>query len=150
MRCFAVNYADCVFRIETGHPCSGYYCLSYGNSDTQIEMTIEPDRYRIITIECIYLGEVLHEPRLKLPDRRSNPNLSSFYKAVCYDDFSRFKHPCAVNLIEDELCLIFSSTCEPAIYSVHDRVEYYYNKEFDLIYIKVVDLTPDELACLNR
>ena len=150
MRCFAVNYADCVFRIETGYECSGYFCLSYGNSDTLIEMTVEPSSARIIAIECIYLGEVLHEPRLKLPDHRSNPNLRSYNEAVCYDDFSRSTYPCVVNLIGDELSLIFSSTCEPMFYYVHDRVEYYYNKDFDLVYIKVVDLTAGELAYLNR
>ena len=150
MRCFAVNDADCVFRIETGYECSGYLCLSYGNSDTLIEMTTESSSARIIAIECIYLGEVLHEPRLKLPDCRSNPNLNSYYEAVCYDDRSHSRYPCVVNLIGDELTLIFSGTCEPSIYHVHDRVEYYYNKEFDLVYIKVVDLTADELAYLNR
>ena len=150
MRCFAVNDADCFFRIETGYECKGYFCLSYGDSDTLIEMTIEHSSARIITIECIYLGEVLHEPRLKLPDFRSNPNLISYNEAVCYDDFSRSQYPCMVNLIDDELNLIFSGTCEPKFYYVHDRVEYYYNKEFDLAYIKVGDLTADELAYLNR
>ena len=91
-------------------------------------MTTESSSARIIAIECIYLGEVLHEPRLKLPDCRSNPNLNSYYEAVCYDDRSHSRYPCVVNLIGDELTLIFSGTCEPAIYYVHDRVEYYYNR----------------------
>ena len=146
---FAVHDADCVFRIETVRKCGRYRCLPFGNSDTLIEMTLDRDHDWIIEIECFYLGGVFREPALKPPDRRSNPELREYHTAVCYEDPTKTRLPCMVNLTRDELALIFFSKCEPKFYVVHDRVEYYYSSEFDLLYIKVVDLTAEEFAFLN-
>ena len=147
---FTVKDQDCVFRIVTGREYGRSRCLPFGNPDTLIEMTLDRDTDKIIDIECIYLGGVFHEPALKLPDRRSNPEVRAYHTACCYEDTPRSRLPCMVNLTRDELTLIFSSDPEAKLCVADERVEYYYSDKFDLLYIKVVDLTAEEYAFLNR
>lgn len=146
---FTVKDPDFVFRIKRDIAYGRSRCLRFGNPHTLIEMTLDWDTDKIVEIECLYLGGVFHEPALKLPDRRSNPEIRAYHTACCYEDTPKSRLPCMVNLTRDELALIFSSNCEPKFCVADERVEYYYSGEFDLLYIKVVDLTDDEFARLN-
>ena len=155
---FSINDPEYVFRIQTNwndydrseyYRYTGYYCLSFGSPNTLIEMTLDNFTNKIMEIECLYLGEVFHEPAVKSPYFGSKPRLIGDVPE-CYEDKTGYRLPCVVNLTRNELTLIFASNLEPKLYFADERAEYYYSDELDLLYIKVVDLTAEEYAFLNR
>ena len=150
---FAVNSDDLVFRIETDEPAeASTSTTTLGDADTCIEITMCCFTATIASIECVYLGKVYSEPNLWLPDFRSNPDLERNYLPSCCNDCGYGERlPCLVNVVRNELDIVLNgSITDVYSYYKEDRVEYYYNAEGDLIYIKVLDLTDEEYEFLSR
>jgi hypothetical protein len=148
MSYFAVNEDDTIFRIQTDQvgkaPYSGFAVSGKG---TLVEFSTD-SWGRVTRIECIYMGEVLHEPTLAatLPDIRTDKRIS---RVACITCSFGEECGCVVNVIPRELNIIFSADLDDiGNYFKDGRVEYYYNNEFELQYIKVLDLTDEEYAFL--
>jgi len=147
---FAVNENDCVFRIERGQRgIVGYNGIGcFGNIDTLIE--IRESGGEIINIECIYLEATLHEPSLFLPDYRYDPELEETKFFYCPDYEYEKRHPCVVNVVQDRMEIIFGENLDDiSFYRVEGRVEYYCNDQFDVVLIRIADLTEEEYNILR-
>jgi len=150
---FSVDVDDLLFKIETNQPAGGSTSTTtLGDADTCIEIQICPFTTIISNIECVYLGEVFSEPNLRLPDIRSHPDLEKEYFPSCGNDCGFGERlPCLVNVVRSELDIVLKGSVNDVhSYYKEDRVEYYYNTDGDLLYIKVLDLTEREFMILNR
>ena len=150
---FAIDVDDLIFRIKTNEPVmSSTSTIALGDANTCIEITTSTFTSIISDIECIYLGKVYSEPNLLLPDIRSNPDLEDDYFPSCCNECEYGERlPCLVNIIRNELDIVLKGSVDDAYaYHKEGRVEYYYDKERALLYIKVVDLTEEEYEYLSR
>ena len=70
---------------------------------------------------------------------------------IYWVNFTPTRLPCLVNIIRNELDIVLQGSVDDAYaYCKEDRVEYYYDKEDNLLYIKVVDLTEAEYEYLSH
>ena len=148
---FAVREKDCVFRIGTGLCCpeSRAYTVRFGSDGTQIG--IRTCCGTVIDISCTALKPTLREPNLFLPDYRQDPGLEKTEEVNCFPSLFADRRGCVVNLTEDRLEILFSEAIEQVCrYQTDGRVEYYCDDEYDLVMIRVPDLTEEEYAALQK
>lgn len=147
---FAINEHDCIFRIETDNKCVDYYsCFHFGNSDTLVEVTEEDGS--ILDIECIYLDRICSAPAFPFPDIRSKPELNRTFYIWTPSGEEGIRMPCRLHLTRQEFDIAFSrQVSNVESYYKDGRVEYYYGRSLNLLYIKVVDLTEEEFNYLHR
>ena len=70
---------------------------------------------------------------------------------IYWVNFTPTRLPCLVNIIRNELDIVLQGSVDDAYsYCKEGRVEYYYDKEDNLLYIKVVDLTEAEYEYLSH
>ena len=148
---FKIDDEFCLFEIMPRYPASGNtYLITYGDRSTCIEFRISVDSSRIFDIQCIYLDSVLQEPSLRLPDIRSNPEIKKAPFSVCHEKDDSRRIPCLINLTRDEMDFIISADSSAVTYCyADDRVEYYYDDDFKLLYFKVLALTEEEYTFLK-
>lgn len=126
--------------------------VTYGDMGTCIELRRNASTCCILDIECIYMDNVHSEEIFRRPDIRACLEwleLREYDKAACfYNGDTKRRIPCIINVLRDEMALIFSPS-DAEFYHIDGRVEYYYDEKFQLAYIKVVDLTEKEYNFLK-
>ena len=86
------------------------------------------------------------------PDIRNRDDLEPFHGAFLYGSFQKDDyHGFLLNLQsrEKELDIVIEPQITTHYYYKEGRVEYYYSDDWELLYIKVVDLTDDEYTFLK-
>ena len=149
--CFEVHEKGCVFHIGTGLCCpeSSAYTVQFESDGTQIG--IRTYYSTVIDITCTSLEPTLQEPNLFLPDWRQDPELEETEEVNCFPSLFVEQRGCVVNLIEDRLEILFSEGIDRVCrYHTDGRVEYYCDDEYDLVMLRVPDLTEEEYAALLK
>lgn len=137
-----INDSDCVFSVLGTKSGDATRTVVFGDDANRLELNITLKDNFISSIDCIYLKDIMNE-KISLLDIRNTDTIGEFVEASSYykqKDVSGF----IVNFNRDELDIILSDSLTPTLYFADGRVEYYYDKNLDLIYIKIIDLSEDE------
>ena len=133
---------DILFSINTEYTGDTLGCIKFGDKNNLLELSRFNDSNRISSIECIYANDILNEYFI-LPDIRNTRNLKKAPFAVSYhkeNDNNGF----ILNFNKNELDIIFNKDLQVCYYYISDRIEYYYDDDFNLLFIKVNNLSEDE------
>lgn len=139
---------DYIFSILANNTGEDTRTIVFGDSNNRLELTIGLTSDLIQSIDCIYVENILNE-LMTLDDYRTNNDIREYKEVSSYyeqHEVSEF----IVNFNKDELDIILSKKLQPALYYADGRVEYYYDDNLDLIYVKVIKLTEDELEYFNN
>lgn len=138
---FIIN-GDYIFSVQGNNNGEATRSVVFGDEDNRLEMSISQDSDIITSIDCVYVKNILNES-IVLPDVRSDESIREYKEPSSYynqKDVSGF----VVNFNRDELDIILSESLKPMLFYIDDRIEYYYDENLDLIYIKVTNLTEEE------
>ena len=139
---FIIDHSDYVFRIICGDQTRPTNTLVFGDSDNWLEVNTFNDSHEISSIDCMYTNNIVNEEYLlydytKIPDIKNYYSVCSYYEEDTAEDFT-------INLHKDELDIMLNRFLDPSYYYVDGRIQYYYDDDLLLLYIKVVDLTEEE------
>ena len=165
---FVMNCDDQIFRIKTKHLDDGdvwneRLCLR--SEEGQLEISVNPYGY-IRYIDCYIDRRIDYEMFLDsdLPDCRTMDEDELTEHDIIGLDYEQHKdmrfNRCTftLNFTKNDfliwICSVRSMQEIPSSYVKDGRVEYYYDKNCNLMYIKVVDLTEQEsyylkMYCFN-
>lgn len=165
---FVMNCADQIFRIKTKHlddkdEWNEWLCLR--SEEGQLDISVNPDGY-IRYIDCSLEKTIDYEMILDSdpPDCRTmdEDDLPEYYGiGLPYEQLEDIRfNRCTftLNFTKNDFLIwiypIRSMQEIPSSYVKDGRVEYYYDKNCSLMYIKIVDLTEQEsyylkMYCFN-
>ncbi len=138
---FTVKDDDCVFRILCNTMDEPTDTTVFDDGEIHIEVTTYEGSCLIQSITCIYAESVeieryyLHD-YTEIEEIKKLPDISFLYNE---DDILLY-----LNLLETSLDIMLSECIEAAYYYADGRVEYYYDENMRLLYIKVKNLTAEE------
>lgn len=143
---FIVN-DDNVFRIDAGAPDGSTSTLVLGDNNSNLEITIDPFTSVISSIESVYAESIMNE-NLFLPSYKDNDLEKRYFPSFYCEDEEKLSF--VLNYNKDEFVIILSDNLEPASYFEDGRVEYYYNADDVLIFIRVNSLTNEEFEFFEK
>lgn len=137
---FTIKDDDCVFRIVCNTLDEPTETIVYDDGEIQVEITTYEGSCLVHSIECIYAESVEIEryylrDYTEIEDIKKFPDISINTDADFYICF---------NLFESYLDIIMNECIEATHYYADGRLEYYYDENMTLLYIKVKDLTEEE------
>lgn len=144
---FLINHDDYAFRIYCNHVAEMSNCLTLRGDGNYLNICHDMITGNIVYIEGTVIENILNE-NFNLPDFRDIKNLELTTGAFSFylkNEISSFM----LNLDNNELNIILKNNINPKHYFVDGRVEYYYDSKFNLIYVKVVNLTEEEKKYFN-
>ena len=136
---FIIN-DDCVFRIVCNTMDDPTQTTVYDDGEIRMEITTYEGSCLVKYIECIYADSVEIE-RFYLRDYTEIEGIRKFPDISYIDDEDRLVY---LNLEENRLDILMSECLEATHYYADGRVEYYYDENVRLLYIKVKNLTDEE------
>lgn len=140
---FIIKDADCVFRIicndKIDEPTE---TIVFGDDECRLEVTTFEGSNQIKSIECIYIDTIENE-RYYLRDYKEIDNIRKFPDiSINYNEED--DNILILNLFENYLDIILNECLDATHCYIDDRVEYYYDENMRLLYIKVKNLTNEE------
>lgn len=139
---FNITNFDILFSIDTEYSGESLGCIKFGDKNNLLELSRYNDSNRISSIECIYANDILNENFI-LPDIRNTQNLKKAPFAVSYNK-ENGNNSFILNFNKNELDIIFNKDLQVYYYYISDRIEYYYDDDFNLLFIKVNNLSEEE------
>lgn len=160
---FVMNCVDQIFRIKTKHLDDGdewNECLRLRSEEGQLEISVNTAGY-IRYIDCFLVRTIDYEMFLDsdIPDCRTmdeddlpeSDGIGLSYKQL--EDMRFHRCTFTLNFAKNDfliwICSGRSMQEIPSSYVKDGRIEYYYDENCNLMYIKVVDLTEQECYYLK-
>ena len=121
--------------------------VRYGDKNSILEIEVYDFLGRIKTIDCAYVDD-LTESVINFPENNNLKliNQSMFIESVKSTKYKPFK----INFNRNEMDIIISKNTNIQSYYKNSRIEYYYDENEYLCYIRVKDLTLDEYKFLKK
>lgn len=140
---FIIKDDNCVFRIicddKIDEPTK---TIVFGDDESRLEVTTFEGTNQIKSIECIYIDTIENE-RYYLRDYKEIDNIRKFPDiSINYNEED--DNTLILNLFENYLDIILNECLDATHCYIDGRVEYYYDENMSLLYIKVKDLTNEE------
>ena len=138
-----INNDDFVFKLVCKDKNKLTETIVFGDENNRLEVNVYNGSYQISSMECIYLDNIVVD-KYYLPDYTQINGIKEFHDISCYyeeDSFRDFE----LNLNNNnQLDILLNENLDPTHYYVDGRIEYYYDDNMLLLYVKIKDLTPEE------
>jgi hypothetical protein len=133
---------DKIFRIEGVIPKNPTSYIAIGDDNNNLEITFDSSTLKIASIESSYVDNILNE-NLYLPSYKEDKRISRCVAPTfSYDE--EFPPTYVLNYNREELDILINDNLEPSYYYLDGRVEYYYDDEFNLTFVRVNSLKEEE------
>ena len=133
---------DCVFRIVCNTMAGPTDTMVYNDGEIHLEFSRYEGSNLVKYIECIY-AECVEIEDYYLPDYTEIEDVRKV-PDISLNDEDREGFLVYLNLMENQLDILINEYLLATCYYADGRVEYYYDDDLRLLYIKVKNLTPEE------
>lgn len=138
---------DSIVRIINDNSEDRTTLLSFGDATNYLDIEFSSDYGTIQSLECIFQDNMTNLD-LHLPGPESLKETEYAYILLDDDDDEENMGTFQLNVGDHELDILFSSNTNVYQFSKNDCVEYYYDDEYKLLYIKILNLSDDDYQYL--